>query len=381
MKIIYITTSTIPSRTANSIQVMQMCQAFTQRGAHLELVAAWQPHKIVTQPKAFLNIHQYYGLKTSFPIRFLFNPVPPMPQSAVGKFREKIFLRSAARYALRNQPTLVYTRNLRLAAELAHRDVPVAVECHEYELFRDGGELDVLRGAANKEGLRLIVVISERLKQLYVDCGLPESKILVAHDGVDDALLKEDVAPIRKEKLGIAEHTPVVCYTGKMSADRGISLLLDAAKALPEICFVLVGGTGKEVNAWKRHTVGIKNVVFTGFVSPKNVAQYLKMADVLVAPYTTQIPTLNAASPLKVFEYMAMGKPAVISRLPTIQEVVQDGYNGILIEPDSPEALVDGLRRAFKPESRQIGINARMSVQEYTWQARAQCILDALLGE
>lgn len=358
-----------------------MCQAFTQEGVHLELVTAWQPHKIITQPRAFFNTHRYYGLKTAFPIRFLLNPVPPVPQSTVGKFRERIFLRLAARYALRNQPTLVYTRSLRLAAELAHRNAAVVVECHEYESFRDGGELSMLRDAANKKSLKLIVVISERLKQLYADFGLPESKMLVAHDGVDDALLKEDVTPISKEELGIAEHTPVVCYTGKMSADRGIVLLLDAAKALPEIYFVFVGGTGKEISAWQKYAVGIENVMFTGFISPQNVSQYLKMADVLVAPYTTQIPTLNAASPLKVFEYMAAGKPPVISRLPTIQEVLKDGYNSILIEPDSLDALVDGLRRALRPESRQIGMNARVSVRQYTWQARARRILDALAGE
>lgn len=382
MNIVYIAESAIPSRSANSIQVMRMCQAFAQQGAHIELVVAWQPHKIITQPVAFLNPRRYYGLETVFPIRFLLTPVPPKPQRILGKLRKEMFLHLARSYILKKRPELVYTRSLDLAVDLVHRGVPVAVECHEYELFRDRGDLSILLNVAHSPLLRLIVVISENLKRLYVDFGLPEAKMLVAHDGVDAALLdsNNDVTTISKMELGIPESAPVVCYAGKMSADRGVALLLDAATLLPKVYFVFVGGTTKEVTMWQQRAAGMANVVFTGFVFPKDVVRYLEMADVLVAPYTTQIPTLSAASPLKVFEYMATGKPAVISKLPTIQEIAKDGYDAILVEPDFAEALIAGLKRALEPVAKQIGANARKTMQQYTWQARAQCILGALPG-
>ena len=385
LRIIYIAESAIPSRSANSMQVMRMCQAFAQQGVDIELVVPWQPQKLFTQPKAFFDLHSYYGTRPLFPIRFLANPIPPIPHRVLAPLREKIFLYMARRFMLGIKEGLVYTRSLNLAADLAQRGIPVAVECHEYEFFVNRGDLENLRKVVNSPFLKLIVVISANLKRLYIEFGLPEAKILVAHDGVDAKLFDCEcrVSPISKLDLGISDDGPVVCYAGKMSNDRGIELLIEAARILNRSYFVLLGGTLKEIGRLRQQIEqnDIANIRLVGFVPPAKVPRYLCGADILVAPYTTKIPTLHVASPLKIFEYMATGKPIVISDLPTIREVVKDGYDAILVEPDSIESLVMGLKRALTPEARQIGINARQTVQRYTWQARARYILDALEAE
>jgi glycosyltransferase involved in cell wall biosynthesis len=374
---LYITDSMIPARSANSIQVMRMSQAFAQSGAAIELIVPWQPQKLLTQPGAFFNIRRYYGLETPFSIKFL-----PGPGNVLlgERWRRKWFLWLAPRYARLRKPDIVYTRNLKLAALLVERQIAVAVECHEYERFRERGDMSALLAVAHSPLLCLIVVISHSLKQLYVEFGFPESKILVAHDGVDESLLQSQAAAPTTVKLEVVLPTdkPVICYAGKFNEDRGIGLILEAARELPQAFFLLVGGTKGEVEIFQKKAKAecLNNIQFVGFVSPKDVAAYLQTADVLMAPYTTAIPTLNAASPLKVFEYMATGKPAVLSNIPTIGEVVTDGYDGILVEPDSSEALVKGLQRALSAEGAKIGVNARQTVTRYTWQARARLILE-----
>lgn len=373
---LYIAESTIPSQSANSIQVMRMCQAFKQYGSEIELVVPWYPHKLITQPRALFNIANYYGIQTKYPIRFL-----PGPRMQFGKIRVNWFDAQALWYAQMCKPSLIYTRSLTFAAALVNKDLPTIVECHEYELFRDRGDLAVLMQVAHSPLLRSIVVISANLKRLYVEYGLPEEKIFVAHDGVNEQFFLENHTPstISRQTLNIPKDQPIICYTGKLTADRGISLLLEAAKAIPQAFFLLVGGRQSELEFWQAQIDAdrIDNVRLVGFVPPFEVVHYLRLSDVLVAPYTTKIPTINAASPLKVFEYLATGKPSVISDLQTVREVVVDGFDSILVKPDSVESLIDGLNRALQSESRQLGQNARQTARRYTWQARAEHILEA----
>lgn len=374
---IYISQSTIPSQTANSIQVMRMCEAFVQNGCQVELVVPWYPHKLLTQPSAYFDIRKYYGVRESFHVRFL-----PGPLARIGNIHLDGFSWQAIWYAQLRKPSLVYTRSLTLAAKLVSRGQSTAVECHEYDLFVARGDLFALTQVAHSPYLRSIIVISSSLKQLYVKYGLPEEKLLVAHDGVDERFLQTTTVNTVKPPLPVTipKDKPLVCYAGKLAADRGVNLLLRAAQALPDMHFLLLGGRKEELRFWQDQidAMNIRNVTLTGFVPPTQVASYLPVADVLVAPYTTHISTINAASPLKIFEYLAAGVPAVISDLPTIREVVVDGYDAILVPPDSVTGLIDGILRALRPESRQIGQNARQTASRYTWQARAKQILNKI---
>lgn len=376
MRILYIARSSIPSRWANSIQVMRMCQAFSQASVELELVLPFRYSALLRQPMNVFKLRQYYGVDFYFPIRFL-----PGPYIIRKTFTIDWFSRQAQWYAKLRHAHIVYTRTLKLAAVLVKQGLSVVVECHEYEFFRDNGDLSLLAQIADSALLKLIVVISEGLKRLYIEFGFPENKILVAHDGVDLSSLRASQDITFRSELGIPDTAPLICYTGKLAADRGLDLLIEAAAIIEEAYFVVIGGSPPEVQTWQRLAAAkkVSNVRFVGFVAPGEVAKYTLTSDVLVAPYTTRIPTVNVASPLKLFEYMATRRPIVVSSLPTIREVVTDRYDAILVGPDSVDALVEGLRYALTPAARQIGENAYRTVQKYTWQSRAHNILNALL--
>jgi glycosyltransferase involved in cell wall biosynthesis len=83
-------------------------------------------------------------------------------------------------------------------------------------------------------------------------------------------------------------------------------------------------------------------------------------------------------SPLKLFEYMAAGVPVVASDLPALREVLRDGENAVLVAPDDPGALAQGIRRVLedKPLADRLAAQARRDAQAHTWTARAQAILE-----
>ena len=109
---------------------------------------------------------------------------------------------------------------------------------------------------------------------------------------------------------------------------------------------------------------------------------FLAEADVLVLPYVDAELAVNYTSPLKLFEYMAAGKPIVAANLPSLREVLRDGENAVLVEPGSATALAVGLRRVLEDRAlaERIARRAFNEVAEYSWDHRAERI-EALLAE
>ena len=109
----------------------------------------------------------------------------------------------------------------------------------------------------------------------------------------------------------------------------------------------------------------------------------LRSADILLAPYTQDCEAVDGTriieyiSPTKVFEYMAVGKPIISTNVGTVPEVLKDGVNGLLAEPNV-DSLVVNLERVLNDPSfaRKLAENARAESTRRTWEARTQTVLD-----
>ena len=84
---------------------------------------------------------------------------------------------------------------------------------------------------------------------------------------------------------------------------------------------------------------------------------------------------------MKFFEYMASGSPIVASDLPSIREALNES-NSILVEPNNPEALTDGIERVLKDQdlSSRISRQAFLDVQDYTWRKRAKQVINFIFN-
>ena len=105
---------------------------------------------------------------------------------------------------------------------------------------------------------------------------------------------------------------------------------------------------------------------------------YQAAADVLVLPNTAQAAiSREHTSPLKLFEYMAAGRPIVASDLPSLREVLRHGDNAWLMQPDDPAALAQGIQHLLAEPAlaARLAAQAQEEVQAYTWEQRAANIL------
>ena len=114
-----------------------------------------------------------------------------------------------------------------------------------------------------------------------------------------------------------------------------------------------------------------------GHVAPSEVPTWLAAADIAVLPNSgTSVIGSRYTSPLKLYEYLAAGCPIVASDVPAVREVVTDGETAVLVRPDDPEALGDGIAGllAVPVLAQRIGALGRLWVQGSTWDARATAI-------
>jgi glycosyltransferase involved in cell wall biosynthesis len=115
---------------------------------------------------------------------------------------------------------------------------------------------------------------------------------------------------------------------------------------------------------------------------PVEVAARLRDAGVLLLPNPASAVASAFNSPLKLFEYMASGRPIVASDLPSFREILTDGHNAVLVEPGNARALAAGIRRIMEDAElgERLARQALEDVRGYTWARRAEK-LDALFGE
>jgi len=181
----------------------------------------------------------------------------------------------------------------------------------------------------------------------------------------------------------------VIGYVGTFQAVHGIHDLLMAAsmalKQMPALKFLMVGPRQEQaVAAVNQH--GIANsVIFTGPVPYEEVYCYLNASDILVAPYNvenTDRRVFGIGSPLKVLEYLAVGKPTIGSSLPQIEAIIENERTGILFpQGDRRELARAILRLAGDPVLREtLGRNGyEMVRKKYSWCSFARQIQATLV--
>lgn len=370
MRLVCVSASRVPSDTANSIQVMKVCQALTQAGGEIVLlVPGVQPDGL--QPPA---LQSHYGLQTLFNIEWL--PVRDrrlFPWAAVGRAR-------------RLGADLLYAWPLQAAALGLLAGIPSMLEMHDFPTGRFGPLW--FRLFLSLPGRKRLLPITDALRRpLESAYGRPRGgDTVIAPNGVDLERFASLPDPeTARRQLGLPA-SPLVACTGHLYTGRGADLFLDLAGAFPQAHFLWVGGRSQHVENWQERTraLGLGNVTWAGFVPNQRLPLHQAAADVLLMPYGRDIAissgvgrSAEVASPMKMFEYMAAGRAIITSDLPVLREVLDDS-TAIFCPPDDAGAWRAALAGLLAdPERRQaLGRNARSAARQYDWVERARRALE-----
>ena len=163
--------------------------------------------------------------------------------------------------------------------------------------------------------------------------------------------------------------------------------LIRAAAAYPEAEYVIVGGTeepqANEPDIHRLRQLALElniasRVRFTGWVPYRDISTLLRDAAVTVIPLPDTPFGRYFTSPLKLFDYMAAGAAIVSSDLPSLRDVLKNECNALLVPPGDPSALAHAIERLLSDGSLavRLGKQARLDVQQYSWDARAARLLD-----
>tara|TARA_B100001750_G_C15497808_1_gene595308 strand:- start:1188 stop:2267 length:1080 start_codon:yes stop_codon:yes gene_type:complete len=229
-----------------------------------------------------------------------------------------------------------------------------------------------------------MITISNELKKFWIRNGVNENKISVAHDGFDTDIFKNQYSKkeIREEKK-IDQDKKIVTYIGSLYKDRGIETILSLAKEFADVNFFVAGGPEKPKKYYEEQSSieGLENIIFLGWLDRKEVNEYLLLSDILLMIWSKAVPTINYCSPMKVFEYMSSGNLIVGHGFITIKEVLADGENAYLADPDSYDELSAKLKIALNDIGQtDMGLKARrLAEAEYSWEKRAKTIIESVL--
>lgn len=357
MKIAYFSGAEIPSRGANSMHVMRMCQAFAELSHEVTLYVG-------KGELAAEDDHAFYGVKSSFDVV----KHQRSKRRVVGALAHAWAARRT--FLERPRPDLIYAREYYVLAATARTGVPFVFESHWKPKHIGQERLEGWFFA--QPGFRRLVVISDALRRVYLDMyrSLSAAQVVVAHDAADPVTVG---APRSKGPLAVG-------YVGSFFRGYGVELLPPLARALPNVNFHVIGGSADDVAAARANGGTLPNLEYHGFVPPSELPRLYAQLDVMLAPYQRSTPHIDWISPMKLFEYMANEKAIVCSDFPVMREVLTDHEDALLVRPEAMNEWQSAIEQLSVPEFRhRMASAARAKLEaKHTWRKRAEMVLSGL---
>jgi glycosyltransferase involved in cell wall biosynthesis len=384
MNIALIAPTEIPARRANTVQVMKMAQALAKNGQSVTVYAPTHGSPEGAQKPSWEELAEHYGLQCPFSVTWL---------RAAPSLRRYDYAVRAVLAARKSR--LIYTRLIQAAALASLLGIPTILEVHDLPKGRSAAAHTRL--FFHGRGRRRLVAITRALaddlaQQFKIQGPVAGTFMVVLPDGVDLERFEELPEP-RKARLRLQEEATgleleperfTAGYTGHLYAGRGAELILDLAERLPEVQFLLVGGEPMDVERLRQEAQrrGLQRLTLAGFVPNATLPGYQAACDVLLAPYGEKVAASSGGdiarylSPLKLFEYLACGRPVIASDLPPLREILNTA-NAVLLPTGDVEAWTRAIThlKTHPAEAAKLGTQAHQDAVQYSWERRAERLL------
>lgn len=369
----------IPSTTANSVGVMTMCGQFSHQGLDTLLLVPDGQGTPLRQLGNARDVFEFYSVASSFDFKRFPNALSGQLSRLASPYALAMVL-----YARARGFTLVTTRSLEVALWAARVGMPVILESHNFSKFehhRMIGRWVKLTQDARRAVSMIVTTMAG--KRSYMRLGVPENRVRVLPNGVHvDRFSRNEKRDALRAELRLPTSARIAAFSGSLHEGRGGEEMLDCAALLPEVQVLIVGGTPADVERYRAEAKqrGLRNVHLTGHVDQATLPKYLLAADILLMPYTTRFSahSFEYTSPMKMFEYLATGRPIVATDFPILHEVLEHERNALFVPPDSGEALARGVQRLLHDAAlaQRIGATAKADSYRYSWSARAAAVIE-----
>jgi len=185
--------------------------------------------------------------------------------------------------------------------------------------------------------------------------------------------------PLRRE-LNLSEDAITIVFAGTLNAWQGVSTLIDAVPQIVEIipqAHFLIVGEGPLLGDLHKLVEKLNieaHVTFVGQVPHAKIPWYINLADVCAAPFTENRNSRCGVSPIKIYEYMACGKPILATRIPGL-EFLDTARIGRLAKPGDSNSVTKELVEMLRDDEfrHQASLKAaQLATERHSWSAVAE---------
>ena len=376
MKIVYITNARLPTEKAHGVQIIKMIEALSSLNNEVVLIS---PNRIQNEISHKTSVFDFYNVEKIFEHNLINFIDPYKYRSLMPKFFYRFFsflvnlfwgIKSAKIGSKLNGDFYIFRDNTPFSYLFcAIFSKKCVIEFHDIPPFLSRL---IFKLGLMISGKTVCFAVTNKLSEdLFHKFGKVKNlkKIDTLHDGVD--LIK-----FKNNKI-IENSTPLLTYCGSLSKSKGIDLIINSAKYINNVEFLIIGGLKVEVDHYKKiaNENGVKNINFIGQVNYSDVPNLLNKSDILLLPSSAKnIKSRNYTSAMKLFEYMSIGKPIIASNIPSNTEILENNLNCLLFEPDNPKSMVEKINTLIndKELNKKITKNSSKLAIKYSWTERSK---------
>jgi L-malate glycosyltransferase len=212
-----------------------------------------------------------------------------------------------------------------------------------------------------------VIAVSSGIGRSLIDSGVKEKNICIIPNAVKATCDEKDLLELRSSKrdlMGLKERDFVCGYVGRLSKEKGLRYLIEAASGLLnykitiKLAIIGEGIQREELELLSRQKGIDKSITFMGF--QRDVQSWLPAFDLFV------LPSLMEGTPMALLEAMLYGLPVVASNVGGIPDVIKSGENGILVSPGAPQEIGSAISLLFSSKElrSKIGEKGRETAQE-----------------
>jgi glycosyltransferase involved in cell wall biosynthesis len=380
------------------IRVEKVVKTIVQAGHEVHLVCRNEKRLPRLETDGLFHIHRLPGLPAAFGrlnrllnFPYFFNPV---------------WVQTLLRVARQKRPDVILVRDLPLAITGIYAartlKIPIVLDMAENypAMLRDLWRLGSFRFSnvfvrnpfvaewVERYTLarvdHIIVVVEESASRL-VRLGIDHSKISVVSN--TPPCKRAEILDHLARPADLPEGDPILMYLGNLDPGRGVDTLIAAMPAVlqvaPNARLVLIG-TGSQLTALKSqaHALEVQEAVnFLGWVPHRSAQSYLAHSDICVIPHDST-ESNNTTISNKLFDYMAAGKPVVVSDCPPSARIVRSVGCGVDFRSRNPPALAEKIGQLLNSGERlEMGKRGWNAVRrEYNWDRDSQVLINALIS-
>jgi len=373
MEIFYIANARIPTEKAHGFTIAKMCSELAQTGSRVTLFV---PKRRNTNPE---ELFTFYELPKSFlvvevPVLDLFSIERYLGKGAYILEAGSFFFSLFFKLLFKKRTAKIYTREYWtiLYAFLGYR---ISYECHWIPKYKN--VFYPLNRLAHH-----IFVISVGIEQEYRRRGF--KNVTLSPSAVDIELFSKDVEKgVARKKLDLPQDAFLLVYTGNfktMGEEKGLRTAIEMLTDSKEnVALVAVGGVEEYIHEYTElaKRSGIESrVILRGRVRQTELALYQQAADALFMVFPDTQHYRLYMSPIKMFEYMASGRPIIASDLPSITSVLTS-QSAYIVAPGDQVGLKEAIEeiQSNPNEAKKRAEVARKQVGLYSWSEKAKKIL------